>query len=347
MSPGVTRVRATWRFVAVVGVGALVLASCGVATTSHEGVHGTPALSISVALSNVGCASNDVCVAVGTSSESVGPVAVGEYATPNGRWQSLTLPTSLSPNIDAAACSGTTCLLGGSEPGSDLLWVFNAKEETLNDAVAPPEGIGVDALSCNGTNCALVDTGAMGDLPRLSLSINGGQNWTLPLPMSWAKGDVVTTLSCGTVFNCAVGTLSSTHLFSLHVTLNGGTTWSASPTPSTWSSLTSLTCEARHCVGLANEGGSSALVRSITFTRTWSSVLLSERANALACTTLSTCVVVGQSSTATGWLASVHGDVVKTVRLRYVPTPLLGVGCGSEVCAAIGVTTLLSVPSTS
>jgi hypothetical protein len=32
------------------------------------------------------------------------------------------------------------------------------------------------------------------------------------------------------------------------------------------------------------------------------------------------------------------------VTLRYVPTPLLNVACGSKVCAAIGVTTLLSVP---
>jgi hypothetical protein len=346
MSPRVTRVRATSRFVAVVSMGALVLANCGVASTSGERVHGTPAFSISVALSNVGCASNDVCVAVGTSSQSVGPIAAGEYATPSGRWQTLTLPASLSPNIDATACSGTTCLLGGSQPGNDLLWTFNAKEDTLNDAVAPSEGIGIEALSCNGLNCALVDTGVQGDLPRLSLSGNGGQNWTLPLPMTWAKGDVITTLSCGTVFNCAVGTLSSTHVFSLHVTLNGGTTWSTSSTPSAWTSLTSLTCEASRCVGLASERVSSVLVRSNTFTRTWSSKPLANRANALACTTLATCFVVGQISNGTGWVASVQGDVAKTVRVRYVPTPLLGVACGSSVCAAIAVTTLISLPST-
>jgi hypothetical protein len=33
--------------------------------------------------------------------------------------------------------------------------------------------------------------------------------------------------------------------------------------------------------------------------------------------------------------------------LRYVPSPLLDAACGSKVCAAIGVTTLVSIPSKS
>jgi hypothetical protein len=346
MRPAVTRMRARSRLAALFGVGALVLASCGVATTGALHLRGTPAFSISVPLTNVGCTRNDVCVAVGTSSNSAIPDAVGEYSTPSGRWLNLTLPTSPTPVIDATACSGTTCLLGGSGPGNDLLWLFNAKGDTVNPATAPQNGIGIDALSCDGVNCALVDTGMQGDLPRLSLSSNGGIDWTLPTTIPWAKGDAVTTLSCGTVLACAVGTLSPTHVFSLHVTLDGGATWMSRATPVAWTSLRSLNCQRRDCVALANEGDSSSLVRSNNFATSWTSVSLANKANALACTALSTCVVAGQEIDGSGWLATVHAKVATPVPLRYVPTPLLGVACGSKVCAAVGVTTLLSVPLT-
>jgi hypothetical protein len=42
----------------------------------------------------------------------------------------------------------------------------------------------------------------------------------------------------------------------------------------------------------------------------------------------------------------VRGTATTSVTLRYVPSPLLGVACGSKICAAIGVTTLVSVPLT-
>jgi hypothetical protein len=45
------------------------------------------------------------------------------------------------------------------------------------------------------------------------------------------------------------------------------------------------------------------------------------------------------------WLALVRGRVVTDLDLRYVPTPLIAAACGSQVCATIGVTTVLSVPS--
>src|ERR1700677_3039342 len=148
MRPVVPRVRSLWRVVAVLGVGALVLASCGSAPSSVPIVHGTPAFSISVPLTNVGCTRTDVCVAVGTSSASVEPNAVGEYSAPSGRWLDLTLPTSPSPVIDATTCSGTMCLLGGSGPGSDLLWLFNAKGDTVDPVTPPAGGIGIESIAC-------------------------------------------------------------------------------------------------------------------------------------------------------------------------------------------------------
>ena len=347
VSLAVIRVRTVSSVVAVLGAGALLLASCGsTPTSSVPRANGTPAFSISVPLTNVGCTRTDVCVAVGTSSASVEPNAVGEYSTPRGRWLKLTLPTSPSPVIDTTTCSGTTCLLGGSGPGNDLLWLFSAKGDTV-DAVTPPSGgIGIESLACNDQICALIDTGVQGDIPRLSLSSDGGTDWAAPIALPWAKRDAITTLSCGTILACAVGTLSGTHQFSLRVTEDGGTTWTAPSLPSSWTSLRSLSCEARRCVALASEGDASSLVRSTTFLRTWTSVSLDEKGNALACTSFSSCFVAGQLSDGEGWLARVHDKGATTVQLRYVPTPLLGVACGTKVCAAVAVTTVLSIPST-
>jgi hypothetical protein len=346
MSLTATHARTTSRLLVVVGAAALVLANCGTTPTSAPRALGTPAFSISVPLTNVGCTRTDVCVALGTSNASVEPNAVGEYSTPSGRWLNLTLPTSTSPVIDTAACSGTSCLLGGSGPGSDLLWLFNAKGDTVDPVTPPAGGIGIEALACNNLICGLIDTGVQGDIPRLSLSSDGGADWAAPIALPWAKSDAITTVSCGTLLACAVGTLSSTHQFALRVTQDGGTTWAARSLPSSWTSLRSLSCQGRRCVALASEGESTALVRSTTFTRTWSSVALPSKGNALACTTTTSCFVAGENVSGDAWLARVDKRDVTTVKLRYVPTPLEGIACGSKVCAAIAVTTVLSIPST-
>jgi hypothetical protein len=339
-------VRTGVRLVAILGIGALVLASCASTLVASQRLSGTPALSISVPLSGVGCTLNDVCLAVGTSSASVGPAAVGEFSNPRGRWFALSLPTSPSPLITSIACSQSSCLVAGSQPGRDLLWRFDATDHALSIAAAPPAGVGVDALNCVGLNCALVDTSAQVGVPRFSFSADAGLSWTNPLSMSWAKGDTITTLACGAVFNCVVGALSPRHHFVLYATRDGGVTWNEQATPRAWTTMTSLTCAQLRCVALASTAHSSLLIRSNTFARAWTSVSLTQRANALACSTSSTCVVVGQRASETPWLATVHETVTVSASLRYVPTPLLSVACGTKRCAAIAVTTVLSVPLT-
>lgn len=331
---------------AMLGVGALVLASCGTAHVKAQRLNGTPALSISVPLSNVGCTLNDVCVAVGTSSANVGPTSVGEFATPRGRWFAVALPVTSQPSITSTACSGTECLFAGSVAGRDLLWRFDATSHSVSIVNPPPGGDGVSALTCNKLNCALIDSSASASSPRFSFSADGGVTWSNPLPMTWAKGDTVTSTSCGEVFNCAVSAVSATHQLEVFITRNDGATWLQRSTPNSWTTLSSLSCEGLHCVGLATINGASALVRSSTFARTWTHVSLPQHANALSCVAMSSCVVVGQNSKALPWLAIVRGSATVTRPLRYVPTPLLGVACGSKVCAAIGVTTVVSVPLT-
>jgi hypothetical protein len=346
MNAAPTRVLTSWRLVATFGVAALVLASCGTTNVATaQRVNGTPARSISVPLTNVSCTRSDFCLAVGTSSASVGPSSVLEFVTPSGHWFPLAPPATVSPLVTSTACTKTECLVGGSQPGHDLLWRFTSIGHTIAVATPPPGGIGIDALNCDELNCALVDTSAVGATPRLSLSADGGLTWTDPIDMAWASGDAITSLACGAVFDCVVSALTPHHLVSLYATRDGGTTWFQRVTPTAWTTLTSISCANLRCVALANTSGSSKLVRSTDLGKSWTSTSLKQESNALACTTLTSCVIVGQLSNAAPWLATTTRGTTTNVSLRYVPTPLLNVACGTKRCAAIGVTTLLSVPA--
>jgi hypothetical protein len=345
MSQAFGHVRVPARLLVLLCVSAVVLASCGTTAVVVPKTHlsGTPAISISVPLSGISCTLNDVCVTVGTATNGNGPTSVAEFSSPKGNWFDLALPATFPTLLSSVACSGAECLLGGSRPGNDLLYVFDSHGHTLTSVVPPAGGIGISALTCNATTCALIDSSATGE-PRFSDSSDAGTTWTDPTSIAWAKGDAITTFTCGSATQCAVGVLSASHVFSLFVTTDGGATWNASTTPSTWTTLTSLSCTGARCVGLARTATSSLLVRSKTFTRTWKSAKLTQPTAALACFTFSQCVAVGQRSSAKPWLATIRDNRATDVDLRYVPSPLLSVACGSKVCAAIGVTTLLSVP---
>ncbi|MGH3732994.1 MAG: hypothetical protein ACRDVC_06415 [Acidimicrobiales bacterium] len=346
MSRGVGRVRRGLRVVVVLAAGAVALASCGTIAVAPPPVHlsGTPALSFDVPLTNVACTLNDVCVALGTSSGSSGPTSIAEFSSPHGHWFNLTLPSTQSTLLTTTACSGSQCLVGGSSPGRDLLWLFDSHGSALSALTPPAQGIGVSDAACNTDVCALIDFGP-GGAPRFSLSSNEGTTWSTQ-PLNFAKGDAVTALTCGTLVNCALGLMTPAHVFSLYVTHDGGASWSQSITPRAWVTLTSLACQQRRCIGLVDTAHASLFVRSTTFGTKWKSTILAHSASALACTTQAHCVVVGQRSDGDPWLAMVHSKVTSNVALRYVPSPLLAVACGSKVCAAIGVTTLLSIPST-
>lgn len=345
MNNALGHVRVPARLVTLLAVSALLLASCGTAAVvAKMHLTGTPAISISVPLSEVSCTLNDVCVAAGTASNGAGPTSVAEFSSPKGNWFNLALPSSVPTLLSSVACSGAECLLGGSSPGHDLLFLFDTHGNALTSVTPPAGGIGVIALTCNATLCAMVDTGATGG-PRFSVSDDEGATWSTPVPLAWAKDDAITDFTCGTTLDCAIGVLTATHQFGLYVTSDGGATWGESNTPTSWSTLTSLSCREEVCEALANSNGSSLLVRTKTFARTWKSEKLSRPASALACFTYSKCVAVGARASDGPWLATIHNGSTSDVDLRYVPSPLLDVACGSKVCAAIGVTTLLSVPA--
>jgi hypothetical protein len=330
------------RVLGALALAAVLLASCG--TTTHVSVvkiNGTPAVSISVPLTTVGCTLNDVCIAVGTSSVSGGPSSVAEFVTPHAKWQSVAPPTTTTPVVQVTACTGTTCLIGGSSPGHDLLWQFSATTDSIVALTPPTGGTGIDALTCSGLNCALVDQGATPNAPRFSYSADGGATWSTPVPMSWAANLAITALSCGAVFDCLASAETSVHQPSLYETQDDGATWTSRAVDRAWSEISSLHCTLRSCLALASSGSPTEIIKTNNFGRTWKSLSVSQQANALACS--ADCIVVGHT-TSNAWLATLRGATLTTTPLRYVPTPLIAVACGSKVCAAIGVTTVVTVP---
>lgn len=323
----------------------LVLSACGTSSPHAANViDGVPATSISVGLSEVACTTSSVCVAAGTSSLGVGPVATAQFMTSSGHWHPLATPTTSTPRLNAAACTASSCLLAGSLGRTDLIWRFDAATHQLSPASTPAGGIGVKALTCDGVvNCALIDDGANG-VPRFSFSADAGATWSSPLPMTWAAGLNVTSLQCGAVFHCLATVATTSHAL-LQGTNDGGLNWYPLGGASTsWTTLQLSWCHHKSCVALAT-GTTDAIVRTYDDGVTWTSHALNARVNSLACTSTRHCVAVGATSGGSAWLARVTGSSVSSVGLKYVPTPLVAVACGTTRCGAIGVTTLVSVPT--
>lgn len=327
----------------IVTVSALVLAGCATAAVVAPSprLEGTPSLSISVPLTQVGCTLDDVCAAFGASATSEGPAAVGEFKTARSPWINLALPAVVPPVLSALACGGTTCLVGGSSGGADLLWQFDALAHKVTVASAPQGGSGVDALACGASFCALIDVGD-GAVPRLSFLASDATSWSVPVELSWAKGDAITSLACSSATTCVVSALDDDQRLVVEATASAGATWAVRSTPSAWTTLSSLTCQGQRCVGLAGTSGDSLVVRTTALGKSWRDQTLPARASALACTSVTSCVAVGQRAGGEPWLATIERGTTSKVTLRYVPTPLLDTACGTKVCAAIGVTTLVA-----
>lgn len=348
MRSAVSRAHPAWNLVVIVAVGALVLASCGTPAPKKASVlrlSGTPALSFETPLTSVACTQNDVCVAIGSSATGSGPTSVVEFATPHGHWINVAPPSSTSILLTSVSCTGSQCLLAGSSPGSDVLWLFDSHTHALSVLSAPTGGIGASAVTCNQVVCGLIDTGTNG-IPRFLTSTDAGTTWSNPEPLHFAKSDVISDFTCATPSACALGVVTLSHQFSLYVTSDAGASWQYQAVPSSWTNLTSLSCNEQKCDALASTSSDSLLVHSTNFATTWATIKLADSASAAACTELTRCVVVGQRSGA-AWLSTMHRSTSSPVELKYVPSPLLDVACGAKVCAAIAITTLLSFPFSS
>jgi hypothetical protein len=338
------RPRPPWLVAVGVVVAALTLSACGTTTTQGASpVTGFPSSSISVPLRVVACTTSNSCLAVGASGSDAPPGAVGEYRQVNGSWIGLRVPSVSTPLLGSASCWTDGCLVGGSQATGDLIWVYRSSPASLTTTLTTPSGHGVSAVSCfTVDSCGVLDSTGVAGHSQLLFTINAGATWTTPSALLWTKGASVTTLSCTDELSCIVGATTSDGRALVKVTSDGGITWTKSVTPSDWIALTSLTCRAQHCVGLATTGSGTNLVTTRSFAQSWTSLRLRAHASALACTTLSRCVVAGETRAQQPWLATVRHAEVTAHSLQYVPTVLSGVACGTTYCAAIGVSTVLA-----
>lgn len=351
MSRVPTNVR-SWAKVCVAGaVAALVLASCGTAAVvPSPPVSGVPSISISVALTSVGCTTNS-CVAIGASTIDDSPMSVGELRGVSGGWKGIATPTVTSAvSFQGSSCWADTCMFVGQDATGDVIWRFEASTGLVSRVNPPSGGTGVQAVSCYASlSCATIDD-ATGSAPRFETTSDGGDTWSTPvlLPQS---GDTVRFLACGTSLDCIVAMSSSNNFVDIYATLDGGNTWTQRTTSVTsgWETLTSMTCRKLVCVGLAQEQSRWHIVRTATLGRTWSvkspfSVAVNT-APTFACSTLTRCVLGGTKDGSTPWLATYNDGALKAQRLKYIPSPILQLACGHKICAGIGVTTLLALRS--
>jgi len=329
-------------------VAGLVLASCATTTVKVKVaplVSGLPAVSISVPLSSVACTSNNSCVAIGTSNLDVSPTSVGEYRSANGRWTSLAVPSAdTSTYIAASSCWSDGCVFVGSQSNADLVWRYDASSNSMSVATAPTGASGIEVVSCyRALTCTIIDSSKA--IERFLVTTDGGVTWSPASDLGVPSQDSVTSLACTSNLECIASFLNASNGIDVYVTTDGGTTWTARTGLSTvtWATLRSLNCVGSKCVGLAKLSSGWRIVRTNNFGKKWSRVAaLSTSMLSLACASLERCVVGGMSGSSP-WLATVVSGSVTSVRLEYVPTQIADVACGSKICAAIGVTTVLAL----
>ena len=334
----------SWRVVVVALGAALMLAGCG----SSPGVAvplvlGTPSLSILVPLGAVGCTGSDSCIALGGDGAAVAPSTIAELLRANGTWTPLVLPPVQAGVVSSISCWSSGCLIGGSQSSGDLLWTYDATTHSITLTHTPTGGLSISSLDCFGVlSCALVDTTGITSGSRLSFTEDGGATWTAPVPIAWSQSSAPEPLSCTNGLDCLAVASPGAQL-SVESTSDAGATWAPLVTPTSWTALSSITCTALRCVALATTSTQSLVARTRDFGMTWTETALSARASSLACAALTRCVAVGQNADKAAWLATLHNSRATTQSLKYVPTPLVDVSCGTKVCAAISVSTVLSL----
>jgi hypothetical protein len=323
------------------------LASCATTTTAlAPHVTGLPAMSISVPLSNVACTTDNSCVAIGTSNFDQSPTSVGEYRSSSGRWSTLAVPSADSSTyVQSASCWSNGCLFVGSQSNSDLVWRYDATSHSITAVAGPRGATGIAAVSCYAAmTCAILET-VKGN-PEFLTTDDGGATWSTPVSFGILSHDTVTSLSCTSQLTCIASLLNSSNGIDVYVTSDGGATWSVRTGFSTitWAALTSLNCDGRTCIGLAKLSSGWRIERTANFGKTWTKVAsLPNSAYALACTRLATCVVGGIKGSSLPWLSVLTSDKLTPAKLTYVPSSIFDIACGSKICAAIGVTTVIAL----
>ena len=335
------RNRRAWsvRGLAALLIGALTLASCGVATTPALKATGLPATSINVALQASACSASH-CFAVGASTTPLPTTATAVRLTTNGALAPLATPTFTAGSFAAASCMTTVCYAAGTQDGHNVLWSFDPTTEQLSTVnqtaiLLPGSSTGITALSCGPSNCGYIDATTSHVIRFVSYGANGHQVQNVPV----VTDEHVDALGCATDLSCVVAVSGGASARVLrHSLITSG--WTVEPTPANWSSVSAVSCVAT-CVYLATVAGKSTIAWSAT--KGWQTANVPFTANTLACLPGQRCVVVGRHTDGSGAAWWWHKGATRSVDLTYVPTALTSVGCGLTRCFAAGSTTAVEL----
>lgn len=300
---------------------------------------GRPSLSINVPLQAVACTTADTCVAVGATTVNTVGTTFGQFRDRKGSWTVLDTPSATYAQLDAAACNATRCLFGGNQASGDLLWSFNALNQTLSAVSPAVDGTGVTAISCFSGGCAYADASSSGT-DQVTFVADGATP-SAPMPLSTSPTGPVTALSCTSLQHCLVADAGNGAAL-LSSTTDGGQSWSTVATPAHWTSVVALQCFVRGCDALGARGTTAVALGRWTPRHHWRTTAAPLLAAGLACTALTHCVVAGQHGSGAPALALWDGTV-RDATLRYVPSPLVAVACGRTDCTAVANTTVVNL----
>jgi len=295
-----------------------------------------------VPLSTVGCTGSDSCVALGGDGSDVAPSTLGEVRHADGSWRPLGLPAVQAGVVSSSSCWSSGCLIAGSQSSGDLLWLYDATTRSVTPKAAPAAGQSVSSLSCFGVlSCALIDTKGITSGSRLSFSDDGGATWAAPVPIPWSQGSAPSSLSCTDGLDC-LAVAAPGGLLTVEVTHDAGTAWTELAVPASWTTLTSLTCVALRCAALATTSTQSLVVRTRNFGTTWTEKpsRTGQRAGLCHADPLRGSRSEGRQ----GRLARHAAQLARNHRLARVRADtLVDVSCGTKICAAISVSTVLAL----
>jgi len=324
--------RSRMRRTVVVLVASALLSACG-------GIHralppitvdAVPSLSINTPLLVSGCALTHCWAAGSTTVQGITSTLI-ERRLDTGGWTTVTAP-STDGDLTVMACSSTTCVIGGSRNGLDLLWSASMASATLSSQTVST-GTGIDALSCMADGCMAIDHTTDGAYRLVNVS-----DLTVAPVSTLEAHSTVTSLSCTSSTQCWLGATTAAGQ-AVVLTTSDGVSWTAVATP-TWSSVLSLWCD-QHCVALTQDASAQYVARQTS--SGWTTTHVPFTASALSCVSSQHCVVVGQDDSAAGAGAVWSPDQLQRLVIRYAPTPLNRVGCSTSDCVAVGSTTLLSL----
>lgn len=281
-------------------------------------------------LSAIACASVRSCTAVGQIGQTgVGPGAVLATADGGATWVLQSVPAGTS-DVTAVACRpGGRCTALGVLAGRVTTLVPSTTGTWLPTGALPPAASVATALSCiDATDCWATSAQAV-DVSHvigvIAVTADGGDTWTLQhvpvgtgalqgidctpgTPVDGRPADAAAA-SC-----TAVGTTATvlgaarTGQGVVLTSADGGASWASDPVTPTSADLLAVSCGAGPCVAVGTAVASTPAAGLVVLTASgtrpgtsWRSAAVAPVAlplTGVACVSLSSCVVVGESVSA-------------------------------------------------